>query len=164
MATGHSSAPGRPHGASTSSRSPEPSTRRRGPGRREAFRTTRGKPLDGEAHVDGKGFEAGVDTIFLLSDGTPNEGVYGAWDRMDELTTSGQTQPGLVRRRGRQEFRRFLCPYRWGRVLVRDLRRLNLFRRVEIHCFGTGEADEHLLRQIAEVGAGTVRILGATPR
>lgn len=51
-------------------------------------------------------------------------------------------------------------PYWQPRHLVRDLRRLNLFRHAEIHCIGLGEASESLLREIASVGLGKVRILG----
>jgi len=38
--------------------------------------------------------------------------------------------------------------------LLDDLVRLNLFRHVEIHCVGIGEADMGFLSQIARIGLG----------
>ena len=39
--------------------------------------------------------------------------------------------------------------------LVEDVKRLNLFREVEIHCIGIGEANMGLLNQISRIGLGT---------
>ncbi|MDJ0520845.1 MAG: hypothetical protein QNJ90_02090 [Planctomycetota bacterium] len=127
---------------------------------RKAFLATGRRPLKGGAHVHPKGFEDGVDTIFILSDGEPSWGDFGAWDLADVGTLKGDAEQDNAKPIAKRERINFWCPYRWGANLVRDLRRLNLFRKVEIHCLGTGEADEKLLAEIAEIGLGSVRILG----
>lgn len=125
-----------------------------------AFQATSGRPLKEDEHVLEKGFARGCDTVFLLSDGEPTFGEFGAWDVADPGTRVGDAEHGDASAIDEERKIFFWCPYRWGVTMLRDLRRLNLFRKVEIHCLGTGEADEKLLEQIAEIGLGRVRILG----
>ena len=44
--------------------------------------------------------------------------------------------------------------------LVDDVRRMNLFRNVAIHCIGVGEADMLPLRMIAATSLRETRLLG----
>ena len=44
--------------------------------------------------------------------------------------------------------------------LIRDIRRMNAFRRVRLHCVGLGEANETLLESLAAIGNGQVFIVG----
>ncbi|MHC4851690.1 MAG: hypothetical protein ACYTF5_06690, partial [Planctomycetota bacterium] len=53
--------------------------------------------------------------------------------------------------------------YYWGpygrkphKHMMDDFQRLNLFRKVQIHCVGIGEADQGLLDKIAAIGLGRV--------
>ena len=46
-----------------------------------------------------------------------------------------------------------------------DLRRLNLFRRAELHCVGIGEANHQLPDAMAEIGHGqAVKVEGTRGR
>ncbi|MEE2886639.1 MAG: hypothetical protein VX951_04335 [Planctomycetota bacterium] len=96
----------------------------------KAFRTTRSRPIQRDDYVNRKLFADGCDTIYLLSDGEPDR------DSFDK--------PGGG-------------PF--GRAphdhLIADLRRLNLFRKVQIHCIGLGEAHRAPLARIAAIGFGT---------
>ena len=52
-------------------------------------------------------------------------------------------------------------PYReWDHLLV-DLSRLNLFRKVEIHCIGTGEVQMGPLKRLATIGMGKAIAVGS---
>ncbi|MCF6227740.1 MAG: hypothetical protein L3J82_03605, partial [Planctomycetes bacterium] len=42
-----------------------------------------------------------------------------------------------------------------------DVRRLNLFRKCEIHCIGIGNVSFSLLQAIAQAGNGVVKMVGA---
>ena len=91
----------------------------------------------------------------------PTYGDFTAWDVADVGTMKGNAEANDAKASRKRESLEFWCPYRWGVNLLRDLRRLNLFRKVEIHCLGTGEADRALLDSIAEVGLGRVRVVGS---
>ena len=52
-------------------------------------------------------------------------------------------------------------PMRFPNWLFAEVRRLNVFRKVQIHCVGIGDADIDLLRAIAEVTHGGVYLFGA---
>ncbi|HEX5050895.1 MAG TPA: hypothetical protein VFZ65_03905 [Planctomycetota bacterium] len=111
-------------------------------------------------YVDPDALTEGCDTMFLLSDGSPS------WDdfHLEEtnylegnavLTTEYNTpmpQPKRIVYHG---------PYsqddNW---LVEDLRRMNAFRRIRMHCIGLGEANMDLLRRLAEMGHGEVFSVG----
>ena len=69
--------------------------------------------------------------------------------------TSGDPESG---RQGKKAATlNFYGPYTFPRHLLRDLVRLNMFRRVEIHCVGIGEANASLLKGMAQIGGGEFR-------
>ncbi len=111
-------------------------------------------------YVDDKTILEGCDTIFLLSDGDPNvddfvqTDIYEEGIRVVHDRESGAAAP-------KTDNINYQGPYSQHDWLVLDIMRLNRFRHVEIHCVGMGkEANEGLLRRIADVGMGKVRMLG----
>jgi hypothetical protein len=131
------------------------------------------KGLDEEPiYVGAKPLTEGCDTIFLLSDGIPN------WDGFDvtdqdygEGRVMKDVEAGVEANRtprinypgpyasfpnvqGRPSRGQLDC---W---LIRDVNRMNAFRRIRLHCVGLGEANEALLASLAEVGNGEVFIVG----
>ncbi len=126
----------------------------------EAFRATGKKPLEVHEHVETRGFLEGCDTIFLLSDGEPSWDNFAQVDAKEpdiqigdpESHTPGQDADNVE----------YQGPYGWGfyPYLVRDIQRMNLFRKAQIHCIGIGESNDRLLEQIVEVGRGKFRKIG----
>src|SRR5690606_10953051 len=123
-------------------------------------------------YVGAKPMTEGCDTIFLLSDGAPN------WDGFDVLTKNyyeGETYKDLeagIKTADTPETT-YCGPYgmfaevrgngRPGIVdcwLIRDIERMNAFRRFTIPCVGLGEANELLLNNLAALGNGEVFIVG----
>jgi hypothetical protein len=51
-------------------------------------------------------------------------------------------------------------PYVHDDWLVEDLRRMNSFRRIRLHCIGLGEANMALLKRLAEIGHGETFLVG----
>ena len=127
---------------------------------RKAFQATSGDPIPEYEHVARAGFTEGCDTIFLLSDGKPTCGDFYAMEMADAGTMTRDPESGRTEPLSRRAELAYFCPYSYPVNLLRDLKRLNLFRKVEIHCLGTGEADKSLLKDIAAVGLGSVLILG----
>ncbi len=128
-------------------------------GLRCAFELTTKGRIKGTEYVDPKGLIDGCDTIFLLSDGKPSWQDWTAVDRRDpedqvgdpETGARGPDVPTLV----------FQGPYGlfpWD-DLLHEARRLNLFRKAEIHCVGIGEADARLLQEIADIGMGQFQLV-----
>jgi len=110
-------------------------------------------------YVDPEIFERGCDTIFLLSDGAPTWDDYPQVDLLEAEDDSGDPES-----RGKIEQAKkgtFYGPYALSNWLLDDLMRMNLFRRVEIHCVGLGEYDATLLAAIARAGLGQFRRIGA---
>ena len=123
-------------------------------------------------YVGAKPLTEGCDTIFLLSDGIPN------WDGFDitdqdygEGRVMKDVEAGLEANRTPQI--NYPGPYSafpnvQGRPsrgqldcwLLRDVKRMNAFRRIRLHCVGLGEANEALLSSLAEIGNGEVFIVG----
>lgn len=128
-------------------------------GLRAAFRLTEAAPIAAHEHVAPQGFDTGCDTLFLLSDGAPSWDDFDAEDVAAEGMTAGDPETG--RDDGASEELHYYGPYVEWRFLVRDVRRMNLFRRVEVHCVGIGEADPQLLRELAALGRGELRTIGA---
>jgi hypothetical protein len=95
---------------------------------------------DDDAFVDPRHLLRGFDTIFLLTDGSPNVDSYGS--------------KGLDPRSGANVF------YAATDNIVRSARRQNLFRHMEIHCIGMGSSPRSLLEDLAAVGGGEARFLG----
>ncbi len=114
-------------------------------------------------YVSPEAFLEGCDTVFVLSDGAPTTDDWPASDKRDPEDHAGDPETGkshadlptLV----------FQGPFGFGGYVPEEVRRLNLFRRAEIHCIGIGEANAHLLGQIAQIGMGKFRSIGslATP-
>lgn len=125
-------------------------------GLRLAFRLTEGPTIPAHEHVAPTGFESGCDTIFLLSDGAPS------WDDFDaeDIATMKAGDPETGAPLGDSERLHYYGPYVEWRFLLRDVERMNLFRRVELHCIGIGEATPELLRSLSVLGRGELRIIG----
>jgi hypothetical protein len=123
-------------------------------------------------YVGPKPLTEGCDTIFLLSDGAPN------WDGFDILDKNyGESQTYKDVEAGIKAVAtpqiNYPGPYsvfptvsgsgRPGRIdcwLIRDVERMNAFRRIRLHCIGLGEANELLLKNLAALGNGEVFIVG----
>ena len=118
----------------------------------------------GEHYVNAAGLSKGCDTIFLLSDGAPNEDDWpglipssGSGSKEGQKRPTGPTSgPGMAMGSG---------PYgNAGGYLQSDVWRLNMYRHAEIHCIGIGRANMWLLRTLARIGLGVARQVGEEPR
>jgi hypothetical protein len=130
-------------------------------GMHRAFMVRTNGVVNGWSGIDQSTFLNGVDTIFLLSDGDPTDDDWAQRDRRDDFDQTGDPETGT--RFEDQDYLRFPGPYGYmysRTYLPDDIRRLNLFRRCEIHCIGIGEVTEGLLREIAYWGNGEVRFIG----
>jgi hypothetical protein len=111
------------------------------------------------AYVDPEALTEGCDTIFLLSDGAPSFDDYEAVDKdygegnvvVDQEYSAGAPRTPQLRYPG---------PYVQDEWLVEDVKRMNAFRRIRLHCIGLGEANMGLLRQLADMGHGEVFAVG----
>ncbi len=108
-------------------------------------------------YVDERTFANGADTVFLLSDGEPTWDDWPMRDTLDPDNKPGDPETGAVTAGQKATF---YGPYAIASWLLDDLRRLNLFRHVEVHCIGLGEYDPRLLEAIAYVGKGRFRRIG----
>lgn len=127
-------------------------------GMRRAF-MLKGKGLTKRlAYIDPQTFSGGCDTIFLLSDGDPS---WDDWPQVDARDGDrvGDPEMGGGGNQNATQLE-YAGPYAKGRHLLEDLQRMNLFRQVEIHCIGIGEASEGFLSQISATGLGRVRMVG----
>lgn len=127
-------------------------------GLRLAWRLTEAAPIAAHEHVAAPGFDTGADTVFLLSDGAPSWDDYDQEDVSVEGMTSGDPETG--EETGDVPELHYYGPYVETRFLLRDVERMNLFRRVELHCVGIGEATPELLRALTELGRGQLRTIG----
>ncbi len=123
-------------------------------------------------YVGAKPLTEGCDTIFLLSDGAPN---WDGFDILDKNYGESQTYQDVeagIKAAGTPQLN-YSGPYsgfptvtgsgRPGRIdcwLIRDVERMNAFRRIRLHCIGLGEANELLLKNLASLGNGEVFIVG----
>jgi hypothetical protein len=121
----------------------------------DAYQVTDDRPVESNEHVDARGFVQGVDTIFVLSDGAPSWDDFDCVDVNDLDMTSGDPESGHQGKKA--PTLNFYGPYIFPRHLLRDLVRLNMFRRVEINCIGIGEANASLLEGMAKIGMGEFR-------
>jgi hypothetical protein len=119
-----------------------------------AFQVTRSGTTRRQEYVDPKGMLEGCDTIFVLSDGAPSWDDYAEKDARDPEDQAGDPETGA--KYANVPTLIFQGPYARPPYdfLVADVRRMNLFRKAEIHCVGIGEANHDLLRQIATIGLG----------
>lgn len=112
-------------------------------------------------YVDDKTFFTGADTVFILSDGDPTWDDWATNDQRDPWDQTGD--PESRTKHPDQEVLNFPGPYGYmyqSTYLPDDVRRLNLFRKAEIHCIGIGEASQSLLHAIAIQGKGVVKMVG----
>ena len=110
------------------------------------------------AYVDPQALSEGCDTILLLSDGEPSVDDFTETDknygegktvRSFERGEEAASQP-TVNYSGPFVFMGIpQCP-----TLLADVRRMQAFRRIRIHCVGLGEANMTLLRELAAIGQG----------
>lgn len=123
-------------------------------------------------YVGPKPLTEGCDTIFLLSDGAPN---WDGFDILDKNYGESQTYKDVeagIKTAATPQIN-YPGPYsgfptvsgsgRPGRIdcwLIRDVERMNAFRRIRLHCIGLGEANELLLKNLAALGNGEVFIVG----
>jgi hypothetical protein len=85
-----------------------------------------------------------AETIFVLSDGMPNVDDWG--EGMPTTPAGKDVQP--------------YSSYAATTQMLEDVHRSNLLRKAEIHCVGVGRSSRELLRAIARLGLGMVRIVG----
>jgi len=113
-------------------------------------------------YVDPAGFPDGADTVFLLSDGDPTDDDWAVVDKRDKDDQTGDPESNT--KLPDQEQLRFPAPYgyRYESIyLPDDIRRINLFRKAEIHCIGIGEVSAGLLNNIAKAALdGDVKMVG----
>ena len=124
-------------------------------GLHRAFKVRSKSPVKTLEYVDASTFTDGCDTIFLLSDGKPTWDDWPEWDLRLDKHKSGDPESGAETKD--HEKGHYYGPYALASWLRDDLRRLNLFRKAEIHCVGIGEHDPHLLRWISQQGLGQFR-------
>jgi hypothetical protein len=111
------------------------------------------------AYVHPEAMTEGCDTIFLLSDGAPSFDDYEGVDKdygegkvvVDQEYSAGAPRTPQLRYPG---------PYVQEEWLVEDVKRMNAFRRIRLHCIGLGEANMELLRRLADMGHGEVFAVG----
>jgi len=121
-------------------------------GLRRAFQVTEKDIVKEHEYVALETFAQGCDTIFLLSDGDP---TWDDWDCKD--TNYGEDPIGDPESRKAQPDAARLHyhgPYTDWPTLIEDVKRMNLFRAVEINCIGIGEVQMGFLSQLARIGLG----------
>lgn len=122
-------------------------------GMRHAFGLHGKGYADQAAYVDDDTLTEGCDTIFLLSDGAPTNDDFVIDDKdYHEGDVVADIETGTPAARTPRI--NYPGPYREDDWLLDDVRRMNAFRRIRIHCVGLGEANMGLLRRIAEIGHG----------
>lgn len=136
-------------------------------GLRVAFGLSSKGYVDQNAYVDPATLTQGCDTIFLLSDGSPSTDDFVASDK-----DYGEGRVVVDQEYGAEAARTPTLNYHGPYVdisvlrnpgihwLVDDVRRMNAFRRVRLHCIGIGEANFKLLKDLAEIGHGEVIVVG----
>jgi hypothetical protein len=112
-----------------------------------------------DAYVDPEALVEGCDTIFLLSDGAPS------WDDFHIVDKDyGEDKVVLDTEYNKEAPRtptiQYHGPYDNDEWLVEDVKRMNVLRRIKIHCIGLGEANMRLLERLAEIGNGQVFVVG----
>ncbi|MGK0301401.1 MAG: hypothetical protein ACI89X_002279 [Planctomycetota bacterium] len=141
-------------------------------GLRIAFSLGKRGANDEPVYVGAKPMTEGCDTMFLLSDGAPN---WDGFDILDKNYGEGQTYkdieagikapavPNVVYHGPYAGFPKTTGSGHPDRIdcwLIRDVERMNAFRRIRVHCVGLGEANEILLKNLAAIGNGEVFIVG----
>jgi len=128
-------------------------------GLRMAFGAVEKKVVGEGAYVELDTYTEGADTIFLLSDGDPT------WDDWD-LPAPNYHEDALgdpesrIRSTAAADRVHYHGPYVRWRTLLEDVRRMNLFREVELHCIAIGEVQMGFVQQLANIGMGKAVQLG----
>jgi len=124
-------------------------------GLRLAFSLKRKGHVDDYEFVNPKSIAEGCDTIFLLSDGAPSYDEFHIVDR-DYGEGKVVRDPEYGRAARRTPTLEYWGPYFRVDWITEDVRRMNAFRGVQVHCIGIGEANMKLLRSIADATFGQV--------
>lgn len=128
-------------------------------GLRRAFSLTDKGEHSLTAYVDAEALTEGCDTIFLLSDGAPTTDDFYKDDKdYGEGNVTSDIEAGTKANRTPRLW--YPGPYAQDEWLVEDVRRMNAFRRIRMHCIGLGEANDGLLKRLAEVGHGETFTFG----
>ncbi len=111
------------------------------------------------AYVDPAVLTHGCDTIFLLSDGAPSWDEFGCEDTNygegQTVVDTEYNQPAPPQARTT-----YYGPFHQDQWLIEDVKRMNAFRRLRLHCIGLGEANMTLLENLAQIGHGEVMSVG----
>jgi hypothetical protein len=110
------------------------------------------------AYVDPQVLTEGCDTILLLSDGDPS---IDDFHEEDKNYGEGRIIKSYERKEAAPDAARvgYSGPYVFNGdakcpELVADVRRMNAFRRIRLHCVGLGEANMTLMAELAKIGNG----------
>jgi hypothetical protein len=110
------------------------------------------------AYVDPQALTEGCDTVLLLSDGEPSVDDF---TQVDKNYGEGKTVRSFERGEAApsQPTTNYSGPFVFQGVahcptILADVRRMNAFRRIRIHCVGLGEANMTLLQELAAIGTG----------
>lgn len=135
-------------------------------GLRLAFRLTDKGPITSDdEYVNSQCFASGADTIFVLTDGIPNWDDYPGIGPVETDRGSGDPETGQrAPAKGDSTHYVYPGPYADKTFYLRDVQRMNLFRKVEIHCVGIGEAHSGWLEATARLGLGRSRKIGKDSR
>lgn len=107
--------------------------------------------------TDKKALLQGAETIFVLSDGNPTWADYDlvAPDYKEDQAGDPESSTPMARAADMH----YPGPYRNWERLLEDAKRMNLFRKVEIHCIGIGtDVRERELKRLATLGLGKTKI------
>ena len=102
-----------------------------------------------------KAMTQGADTIFLLSDGAPSWDGFAKEDR-DYGDKPVVHDPEYNKATSRTPTLTYHGPYHRAAWIEEDMRRMNVFRKLQVHCIAIGEADISLLEALAEDSMGEV--------
>ncbi len=130
-------------------------------GLHRAYKVKSGTLVGPGEYVNPSTFDDGCDTIFLLSDGAPTCDDWPAQDSKDPGDRAGDPETGA--KQADSPTLNFQGPYRNAHYVISDVERLNLFRKVEIHCVGMGGAEMGVLQTLAAIGKGVALDLTGGP-
>ncbi len=103
-------------------------------------------------NVDASTWEEGCDTLFVLTDGAPTWDDWAARDQRDPEDHAGDPETGG--KLANTPTLIFQSPFMHPGCILDEATRLNLFRKVEIHCVGMGEATMNTFERLAFLGRG----------